>query len=56
MAKILNDLHLKSSSNRTTAQFNAFGIDRINAVLLVGNQEVTTKMKSIAFDLSLIHI
>ena len=43
MAKILNDLHLKSSSNRTT--------DRINAVLLVGNQEVTTKMKSIAFDL-----
>ena len=51
MAKILNDLHLKSSSNRTTAQFNAFGIDRINAVLLVGNQEVTTKMKSIAFDL-----
>ena len=51
MAKMLNDLHLKSASNRTTAQFNAFGIDRINAVLLVGNQEVTTKMKSIAFDL-----
>ena len=43
MAKILNDLHLKSSSNRTTAQFNAFGIDRINAVLLVGNQKLRQK-------------